>query len=636
MATELKPLHVFFNERVFRIPDYQRGYAWGTDQLEDFWQDLKWIPEKRLHYTGQITMQEVPEESYRKWGEDTWLITKAGCKPFYIVDGQQRLTTAVILLKCLIDVEPKGGTLGGTPKTELIGKYLFRETVVSRSYLFGYEGDKASYEYLKTQILGQPSNSYEGTKTVYTANLEAARNFFKKRLEELEPQGIEDLFQRLTRQLAFHEYQLDADLEAFVVFETMNNRGKPPSNLELLKNRLIYLSTLPQVDSVEQSSLRLHINAAWKTIYEFLGKESNSPLDDDEFLRAHWIMYFRYAHDEPEKYAKSLLKDHFTSNQVTEKKLTALDIQKFVDSIQNSVKAWHALHFPYRAQDLKEEVKQGLERCRRLGRGAFAPAIMAALQKKEPEGELVNFLAAAERFVFLVRGLCHLRSNTGDSEFYRLAGQLHRGEKSLTEATGLVQKSTERHFGLDRAQLEMSELFRRDAGFYSWSGRYYFLFEYEQRLKAEAGMEAPKINWEEFTSSKKDEVTVEHIYPQSPVPGEWPAFKASLEAERHSLRHTLGNLLLLSQSRNSEFSNRSFAVKKKGADEVRGYFNGSFSEIAVAQNADWTPKEILERGVKMLGFLEEHWSISLGSRADKIKLLRLEFLGPNPIPAQPT
>jgi uncharacterized protein with ParB-like and HNH nuclease domain len=171
MATQLKPLQEFFNKRLFRIPDYQRGYAWGIPQLKDFWQDLKSIPEGRNHYTGQITMEAVPNESWQKWDEDTWLITGSNYKPFYVVDGQQRLTTTVILLKCLIDEVPDDGTLAYTPKTELVGNYLVRQAGVSRSYLFGYERDNPSYEYLKTEILGQPSNSFQGTETVYTKNL---------------------------------------------------------------------------------------------------------------------------------------------------------------------------------------------------------------------------------------------------------------------------------------------------------------------------------------------------------------------------------------------------------------------------------------------------------------------------------
>jgi Protein of unknown function (DUF1524) len=94
------------------------------------------------------------------------------------------------------------------------------------------------------------------------------------------------------------------------------------------------------------------------------------------------------------------------------------------------------------------------------------------------------------------------------------------------------------------------------------------------------------------------------------------------------LRHSLGNLLALSQSRNSRFSNRAFAIKKQDHDGVRGYYNGSYSEIRVAQAPTWTPEEVLRRGIEMLEFLEKRWRVSLGSVKHKVFLLRLEFLAP--------
>src|SRR5205823_10246424 len=136
-----------------------------------------------------------------------------------------------------------------------------------------------------------------------------------------------------------------------------------------------------------------------------------------------------------------------------------------------------------RAANIAEEVRRGLERSGRVGGGAFAPLIMAALQKKGLPDILAAFLEAAERFIFLVGRLSQRKSNTGDNEFYRLAGQLHRGEKSLNEVTALVRERTKQYFSLEKAKLEISELFDGDDGFYAWSGRYYFLFEYEQYLK---------------------------------------------------------------------------------------------------------------------------------------------------------
>ncbi len=98
MPTELQYLDTLFNSRLFRIPDYQRGYAWGERQLDDFWRDLSRLRENRKHYTGQLTIEKVPDAEWRKWNEESWLIEGKGFKPYFVVDGQQRLTTAIILI----------------------------------------------------------------------------------------------------------------------------------------------------------------------------------------------------------------------------------------------------------------------------------------------------------------------------------------------------------------------------------------------------------------------------------------------------------------------------------------------------------------------------------------------------------
>jgi hypothetical protein len=107
------------------------------------------------------------------------------------------------------------------------------------------------------------------------------------------------------------------------------------------------------------------------------------------------------------------------------------------------------------------------------------------------------------------------------------------------------------------------------------------------------------------------------------------------DAEKHALRHSLGNLLALSQSRNSKFSNRPFSTKNQDGADVHGYYNGSYSEIAVAQRPDWTPATLLERGLEILKFLEDRWQVSLGDRASKIQLLGLDFLEPPATVAAP-
>lgn len=59
---EIQSLDDVFNKRIFRIPDYQKGYAWLDKQLIDFWDDIISLDGSRYHYTGVLSIKEVPEE----------------------------------------------------------------------------------------------------------------------------------------------------------------------------------------------------------------------------------------------------------------------------------------------------------------------------------------------------------------------------------------------------------------------------------------------------------------------------------------------------------------------------------------------------------------------------------------------
>jgi len=87
-------LSELFGQKIFRIPDYQRGYAWESKQLNELWDDICEIPlvghEFRSHYTGTIYV-----EAYEPPVSESWALATS----FYsIVDDQQRLTTISILM----------------------------------------------------------------------------------------------------------------------------------------------------------------------------------------------------------------------------------------------------------------------------------------------------------------------------------------------------------------------------------------------------------------------------------------------------------------------------------------------------------------------------------------------------------
>jgi len=645
MPTELLSLAKIFNSRLFRIPDYQRGFAWGERQLADFWSDLLRVGPDRTHYCGQLTLEKAPEASWQQWTGDTWLMEDAGYDPHFVVDGQQRLTTAVILLQCLLEGLPEDQLLAGQSVKELRERYLAKSKGLLATCLFGYARDNPSHEFFCTQILEVPSNEYHGIRTVYTANLATARDFFRACITKADGEPRERLFKALTQRFRFNVHELSDDIDVFVAFETMNNRGKPLTRLELLKNRLIYLSTLaPSEDSAveqvkskmtpEQQKVRANVNAVWRTIYEELGRDPEVSLDDDEFLRAHWIIFFGYDKDEADPLTAFLLNRHFTTNRLDKGQLKLHDIQKYADSLQTSARYWQRLHFPEQNEHvLGSAVTAELVRLKRLGFGVMKPLLLAVLTREEREPDVCAVLQQVERFLLLVRSLGGARSHVGEAESYRTATDLHAGRVSLAQVVEMLKSRVSRHFSSDIFQIEVDDLFANPEGkgFYDLPGLKYILFEYEDHLRIAAKAAASKISWQNFRGAKN---SVEHVYPQNPIDQEWPTLAALNAGQRRLLCHSLGNLVAVSVAKNAALSRKSFAEKVKGTPESPGFSQGSFSELRIAQNADWTPKEILRRGVELLEFIEQRWAIPASSRSTKVSLLKLEFIEPDPILAE--
>src|SRR5258706_29646 len=100
---EPKSLDSLFKEKIFRIPDYQRGYAWQREQLKDFWEDLINLSDTRSHYTGVLTLKQVPAKEIKKRDKEYWLVEDHSYKLYHIVDGQQRLTTFIIFLQAFVE-----------------------------------------------------------------------------------------------------------------------------------------------------------------------------------------------------------------------------------------------------------------------------------------------------------------------------------------------------------------------------------------------------------------------------------------------------------------------------------------------------------------------------------------------------
>lgn len=642
---KLYSLNDIFERRLLRIPDYQRGYAWQKHQINDFWEDIIQLDVARIHYTGVVTLEPVPSVNWSKWEQDKWIIEGIEFRPFYIVDGQQRLTTSMILIQAIIErISLLNNAQPGDNKiqinyqsiNQIRNRYILHkaEDGLRESFLFGYEKDNPSDEFLKTRIFGIHSHSDLNQETLYTRNLREAKVYFLEKLNEMEVDEIASLFKKLTQKLKFNLYEIDDEIDVFVTFETMNNRGKRLTNLELLKNRLIYLSTLFK-NHAGREVLRTKINSTWKTIYEYLGKNAEHTLGDDDFLRNHWTMYFKYSRRKGDDYINFLLDEKFTAQNIThpkkdEDRLTVEEIDAYVMNLQQSIRPWFYIHNPFypgMSEYTDELNKMLLDRLQRLSFRAFRPLLLASYVSRQKVEDINSLLIAAERYNFTLFTLSQRRANTGDSEFYGYARERLVGSKSIPEVISRINEWIDKYYDPEAFYNHIAEKYKigRD-GFYRWEGVHYFLYEYEQLLRARGKQSTKKLSWEVLTQYQKDHVTLEHIFPQTASDSYWTErFDGYTEKEKVYLAHSLGNLLPLSRAKNSSLQNDCFPKKKNNGQGI-GYYNGSASENEVATYSDWNASSILSRGLELLKFMEERWQISLGDEDFKIKLLHLSFL----------
>ena len=235
-----KSLDSLFKEKIFRIPDYQRGYAWQREQLKDFWEDLINLSGDRSHYTGVLTLKQIPDRDIAKSAKEFWLVDDHSYRVHHIVDGQQRLSTFIILLQAFVDfikTQPENKDrpdesiyiTDSLSVAALQSRYLFKTKPTGdqfRTYIFGYESDNPSYNYLRFRILGEEGGG-SVEETFYTLNLSNAKTYFTEQLRVLHEQegleGLQDVYKKLTRRFLFNEYVIKDEFDVFVAFETMNN-----------------------------------------------------------------------------------------------------------------------------------------------------------------------------------------------------------------------------------------------------------------------------------------------------------------------------------------------------------------------------------------------------------------------------
>ncbi|MCQ2913502.1 DUF262 domain-containing HNH endonuclease family protein [Helicobacter pylori] len=599
---ELLTLDGVVEKGVFEIPSYQRGYAWQERQLKDFWNDLEHVSKlgDKFHYMHSLTLRGLENEL-----EDS---------AFEIIDGQQRLATSLILLGLLAKI-----TKHKDPKYSSMNL----EPILSYKYYGLSEAFRAIMEEEKDLERFQTS--------FYAKNLIDAHAFFKEKISDTPMETLENMFDALTKKMLFSVVELnDNRIDPFSSFETINNRGKDLSTLELLKNRLHFVAH-KICNGQKLETLQKEINDTYTIIYYDLRSFED---DDLERFLKHFVEYY---YGEKRDFKKRLLEMEFNAHKRYTHNTPFSDEYDKIDELlfylSYSSKVWYFLHtLDEKAITLKEfkieitpKTRILLEKIRclnALSDNAFLPLLLSLFTiqlvgkhaNKQPytAKELESLLEYLERFGFLIYGVAG--KNTTKNEWIELAFQAFRAYRSWEDRITIEDLPTleKSFFKGEHSALELLEenihSKKNTEKWYKWDKALnYLLYEYELYHNPET-----TLNFDGSIES------IEHILPQKPDQG-YNAKEKDWAKNPHIV-HALGNLLLIPKNANSSLSNKPFDEKRKA------YLKGSYSEKEVAKNASFGIVEIQERSEKLLDFLIMRYNIAELVGEDTIKAFKNALL----------
>ena len=602
-----------FRERLLSIPDYQRGFAWEEQQLRDFWDDLQMLSESGEHYTGTVVLHPQPE------------LERMDCdgmihRMYHVVDGQQRLTTIVIFL----DVLRLALHAHETRKTLAAGIHKQFAAVIDENgdALYKLQPNSDAREFFEKVILSDEPGVLAPSIQSHQRMLDA-KLFFEEMFETQKVRMASDFeawlmrtYRKVTQQLKVMVYEVSTTSEVGVVFETMNNRGKPLSELEKVKNYLLYAGA--KLD-LKNHGFDDQVNRTWtQVLEELMEADLVRPTEEDQLLRSHWLM----AYNPDAKFwdgSRSIKQRfdlrHYRAHGQARDKTLLRELRGYIETLQYATTAFRDAYAPRKtqafasfAQDegLRQQIVHWSERIARIGVVApFLPFLMAVRVRHAAEPEVyLRVLKLVEAFGFCVFKIAQKRANVGASFFYALGYKLFHKRVQIEQAEEEIRKRLKRY-----CKTQAFEDFwakgPSHGDWYSWNGIKYTLYEYETHLAKSLG-KSVQISWSKVAESKK-QVSIEHILPQTATKRYWTGnFN---KEEREIWTHDLGNLSLTED--NSSYGNKTFPEKRgEPGQTTPPCYLGSifFMEREIAGWSDWSPQSVAERREKITQWARKRWS----------------------------
>lgn len=586
MDANIMGMDVLFNRAVsYRIPVFQRPYAWGNDQWTALWGDVKNVAEKLLsnpeaqdvlpHFLGAIVVQ--PRDGSTSLGE---------VQPVLVVDGQQRLTTLQLLVKALA-VECIA-SMASPPTAYAFNGYLFNEvayagdhhlnaTKVRQSNLL----DRADFHHIINEEL-DPSR----TRPIVEAyrylrgEVHAWLNKDPSQVEE-RAQALHDV---VTEYLKVAAITLDRRDQPHFTFEILNSRGVILNQADYIKNTVMYEADAIDDEAQAQALWGMfEADSDWWRQEDSRGRELQMQLD--RFLN-YWCTLRLGRYIEMRHSAAAF-------REYVEK---AKNLNVTIETIAADVRIVGAAYRKIE-EGRQPGIERALERIKALDIGVIMPPLLWLYTEDVSDESRRSAVDALESFLFR-RLLCGLNTMGLNRLFIELCGELskRRDEPADTVVIDFLsnQKADNRRWPNNKDVLDYLTTWAMPGN----AARRRVILDTIERSRR-TSMTEPL--------GDTSRLTVEHLLPQGWTDGDWPLFNPSEgeREERESYIGLIGNLTLATKELNSRMNNRSWATKRAA---LRRFSSLTINKELLEDAPDtWDESAIEKRSEELAKAVTEIW-----------------------------
>lgn len=591
-----RPQKLFMQPVRYEIPAFQRRYVWKQEeQWEPLWQDLEELAGEIMeegqaepHFMGAVVLQQMQ-------------FPTATIERRIVVDGQQRLITLQLLLDAIQSVLENRAH-------EKPAKRL--AALVANGYAFVEEDRDHAFKVWPTTVDRKPfrhamSNDLETTDYVHSRIVQA-HNYFTSQTEQWLERFDQDLETRnraadaleaaASRHLELVIIDLDDSDDAHVIFETLNARGTPLLQSDMVKNKIFHYAGIG-IDDENDTGRNEQANQIWPFDQENwwtleVGRGLQRRPRIDVFLN-HWLTLRNRSEMKPydefrafEKYTDSLKADETTILCI------AKDLRE-LGAMYESVE-----------QMGRTDIEQFLKRRNVMNVGVVTPLLLWLLSEKLPHVILRNSLAAIESF--LVRRVVCSYSARSYGELF--IGLIQRLAETPTESIDravvdyLAEQTSRAALWPDNDELRES-LVNAPLYKYLTRGRLRMVLE---------GIETNLRTKYAETKEVEKNLSIEHIMPQSwhpnhknwPLPDELKEDEEAIDTRGRTI-HTIGNLTLVTGRLNSLLSNAPWIDKRKVlADHSILYLN---KHLVIKGPEVWDENAIIKRSNNLYQSVATIW-----------------------------